>query len=201
MAIKDKEGNWLDGRGRPVPPKYIPKIDKRRDYVVEKICKKALNLHNRMKALKKEFINDIENYIAFLEKEYNQTVETKGNLQLTGFSGDKQVLFSISDVIEFDERLSVAKAAIDECIKKWSTDAHKNLKVVVDQAFEVDKKGRINKMAILKLRTLKINDKDWKNAMQILTDSIRISSTREYLNIKVKQDGQLKTVNLNFSSI
>jgi len=113
----------------------------------------------------------------------------------------------LNDIIQFNEKLQIAKTIIDECLHKWSEGAHKNIRVLVDQAFQVDKKGKLNTSAILKLRTLNIRDKDWKRAMDLIADSIQVVGTKQYLNIRVRDidfdgtPGKWHTVNLNFSSI
>ncbi|HEQ72567.1 MAG TPA: DUF3164 family protein [Spirochaetia bacterium] len=201
MANKNANGDWLDGRGKAVPPKYVPEIDRKRDYVVESIVNDALKLHTLMKKKKEKYLAQLTRYLAYLERSIGHELTTKGNVQLTGFSGDKQVIVAINDIIDFDERILVAKELIDDCLKKWSMNADPNLKIAVSNAFNVDAKGKYNKTAILSLRQYKIKDKDWLYAMSVLTDSINIRNTKEYLNIKTLQNGQLRTINLNFSSM
>jgi len=204
MATKNKDNDWLDNRGRAVPSRYVPVEDRKKDQIVERAVKHAKAIEARMRKVKAQTIRDIDNYMAWLEEQAGVVRNGKGNLLLTNFSGDKQIELQINDVIEFDEKLHLAKAKIDECLRKWSTDANRNLKVVVDQAFEVDKKGRINKMAILKLRNLNIRDQEWLHAMKLLTESIQISTTRQYLAIRERRGGttgKWETINLNFSSI
>lgn len=204
MALKTKSGEWLDSRGRAVAPAYIQKIDKERDKIVERIFRKAEDLEKRMKMFKDEIYELVESYLDFLEKESGgKGTDWKGNLILTGFSGDKQVEVSIHDIIEFDERLIIAKSKIDECLKRWSENSHNNIRAIVQEAFNVDKKGRVNTHMILRLTRLKIRDALWKEAMELIKDSIRIRGSRRYVNIRRRKDVQDKweTVNLNFSSI
>ena len=203
MANKNEQGDWIDPKGRSVPQKYVKPLDRKRDMVVELAVREALRLEAQMEKVKSKILGRITNYIHTMETELGAPRTGKGNIVLTGFSGDKQVEFKINDVITLDEKMLAAKAIIDECLTKWSEGAHKNLRIVVDQAFQVDKRGKVDTRAILGLRALNINDKKWKHAMDLIADSITIIGTRQYLQIRVRESAsdKFRAINLNFSSI
>ena len=152
MSLKDKEGKWIDSRGTAVPQAYVPPLDRKRDHEVEMAIKEALALELRMKNLKEKILGRIMKYRAAMEKETGVKLEGKGNLCLTNFSGDKQLEFSMNDIIDFDDKIQIARQMIGECIGEWSEDSNRNLKVVVNQAFDLDKRGNFNIHRILKLR-------------------------------------------------
>jgi len=203
MPIKNESGDWIDPRGKAVPPEHIPAMTKKREYVVERIVKDALSLEKKMVANKKKAIAKMLDYMAKLQDVKGVKPNAKGNITLTNFVGDKQVELAMDDIISFNEEFALAKAQIDLCLKKWSNNANKELITVVEQAFNVDKKGQVNKQAILKLRQIKIKDADWRKAMQLLVDSIEIKGSRQYLNIRVRENAtdKFRTVKLNFSSM
>jgi len=203
MAQKDKDGNWIDPRGQAVPRAYVKPLDRKRDHEVEMAVKEALAIEKRMKVLKEKIISRIMRYRNAVEKETGVKLKGKGNLCLTNFSGDKQIEFSMNDIIVFDEKLQIARHLINECIGEWSKGSNKNLKVIVNQAFELDKRGKVNTMAILKLRQLNIKNAKWKNAMELINEAMNITGTRQYLNVRVRENSRAKfrTINLNFSSI
>lgn len=203
MAIKDKNGAWVDARGKAVPSKYVSVIDRKRDALVERNIKRLQALRDRMAAVKAQVDEDIDKYMDFVAKETDVKPSGKGNLILTGFSGDKQLEVAMSDVLEFDERLNFAKGAIDGCLRRWGENANQNLQVIIEHAFQMDKKGRLDKHAILKLRQINIRDKEWKKAMALLADALKVTGTRRYLNARVRTnpDDRFRTIGLNFSSI
>lgn len=203
MANKDKDGNWVDPRGRTVPPSFIQPLVRKRDSVVEQSVRAALTLEKRMKETKRKIMGWIADYINKMVDDLGAPRSGKGNIILTGFSGDKQIEFRINDVITLDEKLQVAKSKIDECLIRWSKDAHRNLRVIIEQAFQVDKHGNVDTRRILGLRKLKIRDKRWNEAMDLIADSIDITGTREYLKIKTRKHStdKFRNINLNFSSI
>lgn len=203
MAIKNKAGEWLDPRGRAIPESYVPDLDKKKDRLIEQSIKEMKTLEKKMRETKVKIMARIEKYKEQVGAALEVENTGKGNLTLTGFSGDKQIEFAMNDILEFDEKLQFAKAMIDQCIKKWSEGSNQNLRVVIDQAFEIDKKGKVNSQAIFKLRQLKINDPDWKKAMELIADSLTVSGTRQYLIMRERKSAaeKFKTINLNFSSI
>jgi len=203
MPEKDEFGNWKDPRGKVVPPEHIPAMTKKREYTVERIVKDALNLEKKMVASKKKALAKILDYMAKLQDAKGVKANSKGNITLTSFDGSKQVELAMDDIITFNEEFPLAKAQIDLCLRKWATNANQALVAVVEQAFNVDKAGRVNKQAILKLRQIKVKDADWRKAMQLLVESIEIKGSRQYLNIRVRDNATAKfrTVKLNFSSM
>ena len=54
-------------------------------------------------------------------------------------------------------------------------------RTLVDHAFRVDKKGKLNTGAILGLRNLKIEDARWKTAMTAISESIKVVGTCQYV--------------------
>ncbi|MCP3923021.1 MAG: DUF3164 family protein [Desulfobacterales bacterium] len=182
MAEKDKEGRWIDGSGNPIPPKYIDGIDKKRDQLVVRSIKNALKLNERITTFKAKVFDDIESFLNYIEERYNVSERTKGGNKIyTDFSNTIKVEVKVTKHISFDERLSLAKSIIDECIKRWSETSHDNIRVLIEQAFIVDKKGNLDKDRILGLRKIKIKDKDWVKAMGIISDSIKIDGSKTYI--------------------
>ena len=125
------------------------------------------------------------------------------NITLTNYDGTKQISIKSSKVIDFDENLQLAKQKIDECFAKWGAESHPNIKAVVDKYFKVDKKGVLNKNAILGLFKFQMNDKDWDEAMRLIQLSIVDDESREYLMLRTRKnkDADWELVNLNLSSI
>lgn len=204
MPLKDKDGNWINRNGRPVPEANVDPIAKRRDAAVHKMVARALELADQMKKVKAEILNEVSEYITELQKINGvKKQDAKGNYQLSDYANLNQVQVAMNNVIEFDERLNVAKTLIDKCLVKWTKRGNQNVRAIINDAFDVDKKGNVNKMRIFGLMALQINDKDWKKAMELIRASMQVSDTRQYLNIRTRKSNIDKWdfVNLNFSSI
>lgn len=202
MAIKDKDGNWLDEKGRPVPEQYINADIKKRDKLVESIIKKVAKLSGRILADKTEIVESIEKYLKELAKDNKVRENWKGNILLYNFSQNLCVERRIDENISFDERLQMVKTTIDKWIASKLKDTDPTLSKVIAQAFSVDKQGRINSSLLLKLRKLEINDPEWKKAMALLDESIFVKSSKMALRFRSKNDeGTWVEISLNFNDM
>jgi mRNA-degrading endonuclease YafQ of YafQ-DinJ toxin-antitoxin module len=172
--------------------------------MIEKQFRKAFLMQEKMSTFKKDVLADIFKYLNWLAEQKGEKAFTPNkNHQLTGFSGDKQLHIKINKVLEFDERLQLAKQKIDSCLERWSQDANDNLKVVIFDAFKVNKKGNVDTKRILGLRSLNIKDREWKAAMDLISEAVTITGTRGYLMFKVKhgQDAEWETLRLDLAGV
>ena len=204
MAEKDDKGRWIDGAGNHVPMKYIDPVDKKRDQLVEKEIRACLLMQQRLAAFKAGVLADITKYLDWLaDRSGDKAFSPGGNYQLTNFSGNRRVQIKVNKVIEFDERLQLAKQKIDDCLERWSEGANDNLKVVVFEAFKVDSKGNVDVKRIIGLRKLKFRDKVWIAAMDLITESITITGTRSYLLFmrKENKDAEWETIRLDLAGV
>lgn len=218
MAIKDEQGNWLDARGSAIPAKYIDKKDKLRDECVTKAVSEMLKLEEQMTKVKSKVLGMIGKYLDSIGR--SQDEQWKGNLTLRDFSNSLALEIAINDSIQFDEKLQIAKNIIDDLVAKWGENSAKELVAVFQQAFNVDKSGRINQAMILRLLKLKIEGPEWEQAMNLIRESIQVIGSKRYLVAKRRiqsdipgsskatgkktaatRDGEWETVNLNFSSM
>ena len=203
MATKDKDGNWLDDRGRPVPEQYIPATDKKRDQLVERTFKKVVKLSEKIAETKCEIVGSIDKYLDELAKENRVRENWKGNILLQNFAKSLCIERRIDDNIGFDEKLQMVKTIVDKWIAGRLDGIDENLGKVITQAFNVDKQGRVNTAMLMKLLHLEIEDSEWKKAMRMLKESIIVKSSKQSINFKrkVKKDsGEIwETVVLNFN--
>lgn len=202
MAKKDKDGNWLDPRGRAVPEDYVSEQDQLRDAMVERIHKEALKLEEQIAAFRLFAHQETDTYLEWLSKEKKVKEGWKGNITLDSFDGSKRVVRNIDDQVGFNESLQLVKSQIDLWLKDQMQGANESLVKVVSSAFNVDKKGKVNTAMIMRLLQLDIQDAKWKKAMQILRDSITVTATRQYLSFAEKvagEDGEIwRPICLNF---
>jgi hypothetical protein len=203
MAKTDKEGCWLDARGNAIPVDYISRLDIEKEELVEGKIKKALKLSEQLREFKAECAEGIDSYLANLGKAAKVKEKWKGNISIKSFDESMVIDRAMNDRIEFNENLQLAKAQIDTWLKSRMAGLDTNLEKIVLQAFNVDKRGRINTAAILKLLQLEISDPEWKKAMTLLKESVTVSSTKMYIRFKIKTgngtDEQWKSISLDFA--
>jgi hypothetical protein len=204
MARKDDAGNWIDGAGNHIPVKYVDPVAKKRDTLVEKLHRSAVQAQERLRKFKEQARIEIGKYLDWLaETNGEEALNPGGNYALDSFSGNLRISVKVNKVIHFDERLQLAKQKIERCAEEWSVGANENLQVVVSHAFSTDKKGNVDTNRILGLRNWKIKDPEWLSAMDLITDAITITGTREYLLFQVKDsaDAEWRTIRLDLAGV
>lgn len=178
------EGYRKDARGRLIPEAQIKPIDLARDAVVMDIIRGAAELNRNLQTFKRKAFDDIQALVELSAEQYGVTLGgRKGNVQLVSIDGRYKVQRAIADHITFDERLQAAKKLIDECLNEWTGQGPGELRVIVQDAFDVDKQGNINTGKILSLRRHNITDPRWKRAMEAISDAVQIIGTTPYIRV------------------
>ena len=177
-------GYIKDARGRLIPEAQIKPIDLARDQLVRDIVAGATLLNTQLQASKKKWFDDIQALVQLSAEQYGVSLGgRKGNVQLVTIDGRYKVLRAIADHITFDERLQAAKKLIDECLNDWTDKGPGELRVIVQDAFDVDKQGNINTGKILSLRRHNIQDERWKRAMEAISDAVQVIGTTPYIRV------------------
>lgn len=173
-----------DATGRLTPVEQIREIDMaRHELVLEKVAK-AKALQKQLRDLKYELMGDIDAFVEMSAERYDVKLGgKKGNVTLASFDGAYQLTRQISEHLVFDEGLQAAKALIDECLRNWMQGSPGDLRVIIDDAFQVDKEGRINTARILGLRRHNITDERWQRAMTAISESLQVTGTRSYVRV------------------
>jgi hypothetical protein len=184
MKEINKNEYMKDGMGRLVPMDLIPEIDRERDSLVKELINRARVLQTDMKRFKERIMGDVQAFVELSAEKYDVSLGgKKGNVSLTSFDGRLKIQMAISETMSFDERLKAAKALVDECIGDWTEGSRSELKVLVLDAFQVDKEGRINTGRILGLRRLQIEDPRWIKAMTALSGSLQVVGSKSYIRL------------------
>jgi hypothetical protein len=171
-----------DSRGRQVPVELVSEIDKLRDQTVRRIADEAMKMKDVLSAFKQRIRDDIYTFVELSANQFGKSWGgKKGNITLSTFDGRYRLVVAMDDQIAFDERLQVAREIIGDCLDKWSDGARPEIRMLVNDAFQVDKTGKINTARVLGLRRLEIRDPDWQKAMQAITESIQVSGSKQYL--------------------
>ena len=192
-----------DARGALVPVASIKTIDLVRDDLVRRVFKDVLPVREELVRLKQLALQEISDFVELSANEYGvQLGGKKGNLTLTSFDGEFRLMVAMQDTLHFDERLQAAKQLIDECLEEWTQNSDANLKTVVQAAFDVNKQGHINTGRVLGLRRLNIHHEKWSEAMNILSDSIQVLASKEYVRFYQRNtDGKYELINLDLATV
>jgi hypothetical protein len=201
-AIPD--GYKQNAVGHLVPLESIKEIDLARDEFVIRMVDKAKEMQRTLEVFKASVRDDFQAFVDLSAEQYNASLGgEKGNISLKSFDGSMEVSRDVSEMIEFDERLNVAKSLVDDCLREWTKNSDSKIRTLVDSAFQVDKKGNVNTKRILGLRKLSIDDDNWKRAMEAISDAVTVTGTRVYFRFyeRGSEHDKLEQINLDFSGV
>ena len=204
QSIEVPEGYMKDARSRLVPVEAIKDIDLARNDLVMEQIEKALGLQQTMRDFKIAALGDIGAFIDLSLERYEVKLGgTKGNVTLTSYDGRYKIQRAISEVLAFDEGLQAAKVLIDKCIQRWTEGSRSELKVLIDDAFQVDKEGKISTGRVLGLRRHQIEDPEWKDAMNAIADSIHATGSKTYVRFyqRTGPDEKWEAIPLDLSKL
>lgn len=191
----------LNSHGNEIAIELVDKQALRREATINKIFSQIERLNAQMFKAKAKIYAQIIGYNEHLAKK--KGVKPRGsNIQLTDYAGTRRVAIKNSSINTFNELISIAETKIKNYVKRLSADSKPELEAIINNVFKTDKKGFLDKNKILSLREIIINDPEWKEAMDLINESLEVRETKEYLNIQKKSaDGSWKNIDLNFSSI
>ena len=197
-----KEEYMKDAQGRLVPVEMVKEIDRERDSIVKELVAKALDVAGTIDLFKTKAMGDIQAFVDLSAEKYGvKKGGVKGNVTLMSFDGQFKVQRAIDETIEFDERLQAAKKLIDGRLHDWSEGGRPEIKALINDAFYVDKKGKLNANRILGLRRLDIKDVKWQRAMTAIGESLQVTGTKAYIRIYERQpDGAYKQISLDVAA-
>ncbi|SMF85863.1 Protein of unknown function [Tistlia consotensis] len=181
-TIEIPAGFMQDAEGRLVPESVVKPEHKQEDRLVRELIEEALGVSGQLAAFRQRSYQDIQAHLQLVAEQYGVTHGgKKGNVSLTSYDGTLRVQIAVGEFIDFGPELQVAKQLIDECLTNWSDKAPDELKAIVTDAFKVNKEGKLDKDRILGLRRFKFEDGRWQRAMQAISDSVRVTRSKEYI--------------------
>ena len=197
------KGYMENSIGHLVPDRLVSPLDRKRDQVVRRIVEEGVELSAALAAYRQRASEAAEAFLQESAAKFDtQLGGDKGNVTLTSFDGRLRLSLSTYDRMTFDERLQIAKQLIDECVKKWTRNSRKEPRALIEAAFQVDKKGRLDPHRLLALRKLNIKDEQWEKAMAALTESIQTSRSKQYLRLQRRRgDGGYENIPLSLASV
>lgn len=201
---KTPDGYRKDAKGRLVPVESIKEIDLTRDALVVEIVQKALAVNKMLADFKSGVFADIQAFIELSAERYGAKIGgAKGNTTLATFDGHYMIKRAVSDTLTFDEGLQAAKALIDECVHEWTEGARSEIRALINDAFNVDKEGKISTGRILSLRRLEIQDEKWQRAMNALSDSVRVQCSKSYIRVyeRIGDTDQYQPIPLDMAGV
>lgn len=191
MAITNENGWWINAKGEAVHPDLVRVTDKLKDETVSDLLNGAENLSQTIADFKGMAFGMVEDYFNLLLQEYGvdeKSKRKKANFTLENYSSTMKVEVRVAEVLQFDEKIQVAKHKVDEYLKKATKGASPEIQTLITKAFEVDKQGNIDAKKVFALKSYDITDPLWVEAMSIIDEAKRIVSTRNYIRFYSRPD-------------
>lgn len=191
-------------KGHQVPVKAIRPADIIRHEFVQTAIAKAKQQSKALAEFKAQQFSEFDAFLGLLAQEY--AVEMggkKGNVTLRSFDHQQKVTLQVQESIELGPELLVAKELIDECLNEWSEGANENLKLIIEQTFATDKKGKVSVQKVLGLRRLKITDDTgkWQHAMDIIADAIQVIDSTRFIRFYETIGEQEHAISLDIAKL
>lgn len=205
-----EQRKWTDPQGRTVPDSMVTPADRMKDELANRLAEEAEGLQEKIRAFKQQALDEMGSAKELLFEQYGVKVGgPKGGFSIRSFDGNTMTEVSVADRIVFGPELQAAKALIDECIESWSEGANDNIRTLVEDAFQVNKAGRLDTKRILGLRKLKMKDADgnpdqrWARAMDAISDALIVDQTATYIRFyrRNARTNGMEQIALDFSSL
>ncbi|BCS54530.1 DUF3164 family protein [Geobacter sp. SVR] len=159
-----------------------------------------LPLSDRLQRFKLHNFEDTTTFVDMLYEKYKvkRGGEEKG-LTLTTFDRKYKLVISIQKLISFGPEIEVAKTKMLEAIEQ--AGGNSEFKTLVTAAFTmVD--GKLRVAEILRLRTIKIENALWNEAMQIVNDAIEVISKKRQIRLYQRNEaGKYDNIPLDIAAL
>jgi len=204
VAKKIPDGYMQDQQGKLVPVEMVKPIDIERNDMVLQLVDQAKTKSVELAAFKENAMSAIEKFVNLSGRKYKVKMGgNKGNVTLMSYDGRFKIQRAIGEHLVFDERLQVAKELIDQCLNEWSEGSRPEIKVLINDAFQVDKQGKVSTARIFGLQRLDIKDRKWKKAMKAISDSVQVAGSKSYVRIyeRVGDTDEYKPIPLDVAAL
>lgn len=197
------EGYMQNADGALMPIDKVKPVHKLEDETVRRLIAEAKEVSAALAKFKDVAMGDAQAFRALVAEKYGATKGgAKGNMTLRSYDGDLTIQVQVSETIEFGTELQAAKELIDDCVEAWSEGSNDNLKVLINDAFQVNKESHIDTGRVLSLRRLDITDEKWANAMNAISDAVRVTGSRTYIRFyETNAKGERKAISLDLASV
>ena len=203
--VRIPKGYIEDSQERLVPIRRVKAADLERDRLVRGLVTQAEELHAALAGFREQAMAEIDAFVERAAREYGTSMAggDKGNITLGSYDGRQRVQISVTEYLQFDEKLQVARKLIKECLDRWGRTASSKIRTVVREALRVDKQGQVDTKRLLALRKLDMEgDEQWDKAMKALSDSVSVARSKRYVRVQRRTEkGGYETITLSLAAL
>lgn len=178
-----------DANGNDVPLKYVSKYDRERDRVTRRIHARFLAGRKYLEKLLADSIADLDGLKGGKDK-----LGVKGNFSAQSFDGLICVEIRQQYNILLDERVVRARELMLEYVNGVLDRAEgvdvNAIKLIVQEAFKANAKGFLSVGKIFALMRMEVNNENWRQAKEILQESLKPVKGKQYLHCATRKSTQ-----------
>ncbi len=193
-----------DRRGKRVDVSHIKPQHLDEHMLTTELLEEARELNDRLKDFREKCLTSIPKHRERISENYDVSLRPnkKGNMTVSTYDGRGKIEVRVSEFLTFGAELETAKEIIDRCINRWSQTADSKIKTLIDDVFQTDARNRINVQRVLGLRQYDFDDEDWKIAMKMISDAVRVAHSKSYVRISEFDEAadRLISIPLNISN-
>jgi len=159
------------------------------------------NLSSKIGRFKQHNFEDVTTFVDILFDSYKvKRGGTEGNMQFTTFDRKYKLTIAIQKAIDFGPEIQVAKQKMLEAVDVYPESAN-DLKTMLLATFtQID--GKLRVAEILRLRTYKIENPLWDEAMTIINDAIEVISSKKQIRLhKRNEQGEYIAIPLSIAAL
>lgn len=195
-------GKMLDSQGNHILMKNIRDTDLMYHDLVLQIAVIWIALSGKIQRFKRRNFEDVAAMLGLLfERFETERGGKEGNMTFFTFDRTFKLVIAVQKKIDFGPELQVAKAKVEEALVEMSPDGNSDLKTIATAAFTLID-GKLNVAAILRLRSLKISNKLWNEAMQIIDAAIVVISSKKQIRLyRSEEQGEYSAIPLDIAAL
>jgi hypothetical protein len=182
------DGKMHDAQGNLILLKNIHDTDLMYHDLVLGVAAIWLDMSAKVARFKQHNFEDVTTVLDLLFEKFKVERGGKdGNMQF--FTHDRKFKLSIAiqKKIDFGPELQVASKKMQEALEGMTTPASGDLKTIVAGAFNLDS-GKVRVAEILRLRSYKIENPLWNEAMEIINQAILVISSKKQIRLYERND-------------
>lgn len=174
--------HMADAKGRLTPVELIKPQVLLEDEMVRREFGWILGLSDQIGRCRGHAYSNLDAFDALLDQEYNvKKGGPKGNKIYHSYDGLMRIEIRINDVLSFGSGLQQAKAIFDELLSEMAADSTPEIRMIINNAFAVDKTGQINRANLYLLLQTESDNPRWQEGQRAIRDAQKVLGAKEYI--------------------
>lgn len=196
------DGKMHDSQGNLILLKNIHETDLLYHDLVLGVAVYWLELHGKIARFKQNNFEDVTAALDLLfEKHKVKRGGGDGNMQFFTHDRRYKLQIAIQKKIDFGPELQVAEKKMQEALNQMTPEENSDLKTIVAGAFNLDS-GKVRVSEILRLRSYKISNPLWNEAMAIINQAITVISSKKQIRLYERnQTGEYINIPLDIAAL